>query len=283
MATYYIAPTGNDTTGNGSQGNPWQTINKAITASASGDTINLSAGTFAWPSAPPVLADRTLIGQGTDKTVVDGAGATLAGWTMTGTTTIQKIRFTNAVKSSAGNTGLFAVGANGTHVITFDNCQFDGLTWNFANAGGIILIVYSVTGSVILNVVNCLFYGCKSAGLSQDGHIWVANGSVTTANITNCTFFTNRSGAQNVVIIGGLGAGTLWVLKNNIFYDISGTSPQFVSASSPFYTGSNANVIYGYSSVPTLTGTIASDPMMVDPLNNLFQLRPGSPAVDAGV
>lgn len=283
MATYYISPSGNDSTGNGSQGNPWQTIAKAITASASGDTINLAAGTYTWPTATQNIPGRTFIGQGIDKTVVDGAAASIAGFVMSGTVTFQQIRFTNAVKTSTGNTAFFYVQVNGTHVFTFSNCQFDSLTWNSANAGGIIQVVYNVTGSVTLNVSNCLFAYCKSSGLNQDGHIWAANGSVSTVNVTNCTFVTNRSGSQNVAIIGGLGSGTLWVLKNNICYDVSGTNPQFVSASSPSYTGSNANVIYGYSSVPTLTGTIASDPLMVDPLNNLFQLRPGSPAMDAGV
>ena len=42
-ATYYVSPTGNDTTGDGSESNPWQTISHAIdNASVSdGDTIKL--------------------------------------------------------------------------------------------------------------------------------------------------------------------------------------------------------------------------------------------------
>jgi hypothetical protein len=44
-STYYIDPNGNDTTGDGSIGSPWQTIPKAVTAASAGDTIYLRGGT----------------------------------------------------------------------------------------------------------------------------------------------------------------------------------------------------------------------------------------------
>jgi uncharacterized protein YjbI with pentapeptide repeats len=46
---YYVAKTGNDTTGDGSLANPWLTIGKALTAitAAGGKSIGLGAGTYA--------------------------------------------------------------------------------------------------------------------------------------------------------------------------------------------------------------------------------------------
>ncbi|MBN2018660.1 MAG: right-handed parallel beta-helix repeat-containing protein [Sedimentisphaerales bacterium] len=44
-STYYVSPTGNDTTGNGSIGNPWKTIPKAVTMAVAGDTIYVRGGT----------------------------------------------------------------------------------------------------------------------------------------------------------------------------------------------------------------------------------------------
>jgi len=53
QATYYVSPTGNDITGNGSIGKPWQTIQKArdvvrtINSNMTGDIIvYLRAGTY---------------------------------------------------------------------------------------------------------------------------------------------------------------------------------------------------------------------------------------------
>ncbi|MBS1510955.1 MAG: right-handed parallel beta-helix repeat-containing protein [Bacteroidetes bacterium] len=45
--TYYISPSGNDATGNGSIGNPWKTLYKATTAvTGNGDIIHVVAGTY---------------------------------------------------------------------------------------------------------------------------------------------------------------------------------------------------------------------------------------------
>ena len=45
--TYYISPTGNDATGNGSAANPWKTLFKATsTATGTGDIIHVNAGAY---------------------------------------------------------------------------------------------------------------------------------------------------------------------------------------------------------------------------------------------
>lgn len=45
-AAYYVATTGNDTSGNGSSSSPWKTIQKAVNTVSPGDTINVRAGTY---------------------------------------------------------------------------------------------------------------------------------------------------------------------------------------------------------------------------------------------
>lgn len=49
-ATYYLSPNGNDTSGNGTIGAPWFTLNKAWTAVAAGDVIYMRGGTYAYSS-----------------------------------------------------------------------------------------------------------------------------------------------------------------------------------------------------------------------------------------
>ena len=45
-ATYYVATTGNDTTGDGSIGTPWRTVQKAANTVVAGDTVNVRAGNY---------------------------------------------------------------------------------------------------------------------------------------------------------------------------------------------------------------------------------------------
>jgi hypothetical protein len=71
MANYYCSPTGNDTTGDGSAGNPFKTINKAMTASIAGDEIrcekttvtNVAGANCTWTKgASAVLTSASLVG-----------------------------------------------------------------------------------------------------------------------------------------------------------------------------------------------------------------------------
>ena len=46
-ATIYVATTGNDTTGDGTVGNPCATVQKGVTSANAGDTISVASGTYA--------------------------------------------------------------------------------------------------------------------------------------------------------------------------------------------------------------------------------------------
>lgn len=45
-ATYYVSPTGNDTTGDGTIGTPWETVQTGCDALAAGDTLVIQDGTY---------------------------------------------------------------------------------------------------------------------------------------------------------------------------------------------------------------------------------------------
>lgn len=50
-ATYYIAPSGSDSSGNGTSGNPWKTLDKAFSSGSGGDTYVLKNGTYNYSGA----------------------------------------------------------------------------------------------------------------------------------------------------------------------------------------------------------------------------------------
>lgn len=56
MATIYVKTTGNDSTGDGSSGNPYLSPGKAASVMAAGDTIDVSAGTYVITSASTNVA-----------------------------------------------------------------------------------------------------------------------------------------------------------------------------------------------------------------------------------
>lgn len=291
MATYYISPSGNDTTGNGSSGNPWQTISKAVSSSTAGDTINLAAGSYTWPSALQTINDRTLVGAGASSTTVTASGGSVAGFKVYGTVSISGIRFTNAVKSTVNNSGLFYNDISTQQLaVTFNDCIFDNLTWYSTNAGAVFFVVYSVTSpSQVFTLNRCLIYATKgSAAINQDGMFWMAPGSNCTVNLNNCTIYMTKVGSINNVVIGGqngVGGPPNATIKNCIFVESSGVNPSLVAGNAYNYTNCQNNIVYGFSSVPTTgwTGTISSDPLFVDAPNANFSLRPTSPAIDAGV
>jgi len=103
-ADYYISPTGSDTTGDGSSGSPWATIQKAITHLAGyridpevGCTINLNSGTYNF-TAPQLIYHPdgdflSIIGAGKATTIITNT-----------TTNVLEIRGGNHVREISGFT-----------------------------------------------------------------------------------------------------------------------------------------------------------------------------------
>ena len=82
--TWYVSNSGSNGTGDGSQGNPWQTIQYAIDNASvlSGDTINVAAGTY-FNEQLVINKSLTIEGAG-DSTVIQPSGPSiLTGITLT--------------------------------------------------------------------------------------------------------------------------------------------------------------------------------------------------------
>ncbi|QRN84803.1 putative Ig domain-containing protein [Clostridia bacterium] len=71
----YVSLSGNNATGDGTEDNPYQTIEKGIEAvgNGGGDTVHIGEGTYR--NTPLIISNNitiTLIGEGYDKTIIDG-------------------------------------------------------------------------------------------------------------------------------------------------------------------------------------------------------------------
>jgi hypothetical protein len=70
--TFYISTSGSDITGDGTQGNPYLTIQKGIDSSSQGDKIYVESGTY--DEDIELKAGISLQGEGQDTTIIQGTG-----------------------------------------------------------------------------------------------------------------------------------------------------------------------------------------------------------------
>lgn len=297
MTTWYIATTGNDTTGNGTSGNPYLTIGKCVSVGASGDTISVASGTYTWASVNFAGKAFTITAQTNGGPIFDGGGAQIL-WQDLGTAgqtrtfTVTGVEFKNAIPTASATYSIFcAMNGGGNSIWNFNNCIFRDIKVDGnGDAGG--LFGQSVGGGSWINAIctNCLFDNIarKNPAYSTAAAIVHQRASVTAAGgfqFINCTFYFNQTGLDNLTnFITGQGtpsAATSLIIKNCPMYN-AGTAFTFYGNS----WSSGATVSYsacnGFTSPPTGTGVITLDPLLVDPANDIFRLKPSSPCRGAG-
>ena len=280
MATYYIATTGNDTTGNGSSGNPWATISKAHTSASSGDTIICKDGTYTWVSQT-FTKSLTIQAQNNGLAIFDGAAASV-NWTVNTiiTLSIVGIVFQNSILSVADN-GFFQAGGN-TSVLTISNCTFKP-SLKLPASSAYANYFYANSYSFALTLTNCLFEDLHSTGgaAANGGLIGTQNSAVVTVTLTNCVLGLLTATAL-LQLIAAIGTGSVTLtLKNCIVYNATGSTVNWKTNS--VTTTATYSDFYSITSAPTGTGVITSDPLFVDAAAGNFRLRPTSPCLNTGV
>ena len=127
MTTYYISPTGNDTTGNGlTPGTAWLTVSKFNSFGADGDTLIVTAGTYAGASFGTVTftTNRTITGEDVATTIFDASGSAYI-WTASNkAVTISNITFKSI--QTSGNF-VFRSDQGASALFDFTNCVFHDL------------------------------------------------------------------------------------------------------------------------------------------------------------
>ncbi|WP_299522028.1 S-layer family protein [uncultured Methanobrevibacter sp.] len=212
----YVNTTGDDS-GAGSQKSPYATINKGISsANASDNTIiYLSEGTFAGDNNTELNINLahgkyggslTIIGQGTDKTKIDGEGVGSFIKSVSGDTalTLINISFING-KSNSGS--MITCGGN----LTINNCLFEN---NYATGSQGTIVAKGMS----LKVTNSIFRNNTASNQGPDICFNNNNGDVV---ITNSTFSnsvnTGYSCGASVYISSSKNAK----ITGNTFKDIS--------------------------------------------------------------
>lgn len=264
MATYYInADTGDDTTGDGSQGNPWLTLSKANSSSISGDTIFCQNATNTYLFHNITLTGKTIQGESLSGVVFSDQGTPVStGWSSP--LLVKNITF-DGITCSSGSS--YDKAFSGSY--TVENCIFKNIVSTDTWRGG--FFNSNNEGNFIATFTGCIFYNF-SGGL-------FCRSSTSVHNIYNCVI--DYSPSSSGVIFNGQGSGIRFVFKNNIVYDNTARNIDVMIYSCT--VTSEFNCIYGsYTDMPTGTNNIFVDPLFIDPANRNYNLSPSSPCIDAG-
>ncbi|MFA5130623.1 MAG: right-handed parallel beta-helix repeat-containing protein, partial [Patescibacteria group bacterium] len=241
MAEFFIAPTGSDTTGDGSQATPWASIAKAYASSASGDTIRAAAGTYA-TSNVSMSSPRTIL----------GPNAEVSSEETREPEAVLTTQFTFA-DGSDGTTvdGLSLINATRCFVTSFTNGASNiAILNNIVTGGTYALALSGLTTSLVTgwSVAGNRFTGQTTAcvwlqsfvpftGFSVSGNTFV-NNTAPDGIVTNCgsglvvenNTFTNSN--QRAVNIKGGNIESVVpsvVVRNNTFNSGAATTKMFVS------------------------------------------------------
>jgi len=196
--TYYISPTGNDATGNGSIATPWKTLAKA-TATVTSGIIHVNAGTYTESQTLNLATGVSIEGDGAATTIIK---STISGqWSSF--LQLQSNQNTN------GNQSISGITLDGGYV-----SESSYKTW----------IAIWVTGRSNVKVFNCKFIGYYASANVFDGFDATSPlsdpGVTATGNkfynntVTNCSGVLAANGYNGTgsVMIGGQ---TGFVIENN--------------------------------------------------------------------
>jgi hypothetical protein len=209
MATptqYYVDPGGgNDTTGDGSIGTPWATVQHALDNitqdTTNGDQINIKAGTADTLSASLSLAtygspSKVLIFRGYTSAANDGGIGEIDGngsYSIISTTAFYVV-FCDMELHNSGSAAVLSLGS-GTQVV---NCEIHNTT-------GSGLIINTFTIATLNYIHNCGTYGINAGSYNQIVANTLVNGTNKFTRAINASLGNNVMG--NVVSVDGSSVG----------------------------------------------------------------------------
>ncbi len=229
---YYVATTGSDVTGDGSAGNPWQTIQHAINNVGSGDVIHVAAGTY--NETLNIVSKNNLTIQGADKATTIVKSSTLLDWNV----------------GSYGSTRKTVV-----RVVTSTNIDISGFTFDFDlikgnNISGVLY--WDATGELSNN--NFKNMSLPDASAYYEITSYVRAPSYTASARAQVTFSNNTFSETGRLGIVSHDYVNL-IVSGNTFYktvDDFGYAMEIGSASIATISG---NTIYGYDTPAASDGS----------------------------
>ena len=283
-STFYVSVTGNDVSGNGSQGTPWASVTNAVAKAAADDTIRVGGGVYtqnvtmakanlsiqggynpvgwAWD---PANQTTTIFGNGNSSVTVSGANMTetLSYLTLSGGT-------------GGSQAGVLMTAAADGNTLVVEGCKIIGNRYGVYRLNGVIgshlvfrntLIADNTANGIYANILN--------------------DQNVGSCKLINCTIANNRS--HGYFSNSGSGGNNMTPSMTNTL--VTGNNGYGIYL--PYSTGNGAagySLFYGntngawFGYVTDLGGNkFCQAPLYVDESTGDYRLQSTSPAVAAGV
>jgi len=308
LMVIHVSTTGSDSTGDGSEENPFATIQTAIDSSSDGDTVLVAAGSYCdtinFVGKNIVVASHFIIDQ--DEAFVD---STILGITYDNyfngdcADFFDGIKFINGEDSSAVLTGFTITSTFGRSPIqcidSSPTLSYLTLRDNYTNddGGGAIYLVNSNS-----NLENLIIKDNSKGSHNYGGAgIFVENSFISINNSLIANNFSSSPPHNDDTLTGGIVAmNSILELYNNTFY---GNSGEFYGGAIHFDTSSSGtitNSIFWENEGPeeitgeaTITysivqdgwdgeGNIDANPLFCDPDSGDYTLAGNSPCLGAG-
>ena len=203
-ATKYVATTGNDTTGDGSIGNPWLTIQYAFSQISTGDIIKVGAGTYLETTYNYLRLNRAITAtiesqSGSNDVYITPSSTSylILTYTAAGTFTLNNLTF----RPTGASCSYLIYGAVNNYSLTFNNCVLD-----MDGKAGIILLNSAAGGTVIFNGCTIIADNCTT------GYPTFYIISFNTIEVNDCDI--TKSGGS-VSIFGFSTSGTMLKIVDN--------------------------------------------------------------------
>lgn len=264
--TWYISIDGSDDIGDGSEQNPFATIQKGVDSANDNDTIFVLTGTYLENINWSMANNIRLIGSHMDSTIIDGGG--IGKVIDNSDETSHPIEISNLTIQNGYSTGrggglsLKMVGDILLKNIKVDNNQAQigaGIYIEGEGSSSFIPTILHIENSVISNN-NANTYG---GGVSLSG-------AMISAIVKSVTIVNNSAIDGG----GGINSGSMGdyaIIANSIFWNNLPTNADGLIF--PYYSNID---------IPTGTNNIYMDPLFVQGDTN-FNLSDGSPCIDAGI
>jgi hypothetical protein len=292
-ATLYIANTGDDTNGNGTQAAPYLTIQKAVDSASNGDAILVLPGTYAGSGNREINTLGKLItiqsSDGPLATIIDCGNkqAFIANSGETRDTIIDGFSITNGYVSSGRDW-------SGHGIIHMENCAYTIRNCIFYDNSAVatylttsMAIIYKHSGDSEAGLVeNCLFYNNSISNIRWTsvgggfGGLAIGNsaGGTNPLNVNFCTFADNTLTSSGGVTLVSPHGGTI---SNCVEYNNQGL--YWLGEPTKAFNGVEVSYCLTSHKIPDgSTGVLSGDPIFTSEGGIDYVLTEGSPAIDSG-
>ena len=299
-ATYYVSTAGNDTTGDGSAGNPWATIDHAdfLSLLNPGDTVVVQAGTYPQASGEGVALQNSGGTNGAPVTYLANGIVLIDQSAFSGQTYGFQVQSPYIIVSGFEIKGAaHGIALDASLIWTGNNCTVTNNVIHDSapvDSSGVYLKKCQ-DATVVHNVIYNINSGTDSPWAPVGAGIRMQSGGAGTNNIWNNTIDNAYLG---VFIYGtSLGATDLGQIStlNNIVVNSKGWGFVNPWSTDPSLFASGYNLVYNdvvtYGNYPggpaggnngPLPSDVAADPKFVFQVIHNYHLLTNSPALDAG-